>query len=61
MIRQIVLDTETTGLDAAQGHRIIEIGGIEMIERKITNNHFHYYLNPERDIDAGAADEISSR
>ena len=56
MIRQIVLDTETTGLDAAQGHRIIEIGGIEMIERKITNNHFHYYLNPERDIDAGAAE-----
>ena len=56
MIRQIVLDTETTGLDVAQGHRIIEIGGIEMIGRKITTNHFHHYLNPERDIDAGAVE-----
>ncbi len=52
--RQIVLDTETTGLDPAQGHRIIEIGCVELIDRKFTHNNFHYYLNPEREIDAGA-------
>lgn len=52
--RQIVLDTETTGLRVEDGHRIIEIGCVEMIDRKLTNNHFHYYVNPERDIEAGA-------
>ena len=53
-MRQIVLDTETTGLDPAQGHRIIEIGGVEVIDRKLTGNHFHQYLQPDRDIDQGA-------
>lgn len=55
MIRQIVLDTETTGLHLQEGHRIIEIGCIELVNRKITPNHFHYYLNPDRSIDEGAA------
>ncbi|NKB46275.1 MAG: DNA polymerase III subunit epsilon [Legionellales bacterium] len=54
MRRQIVLDTETTGLDPAQGHRLIEIGCIELMDRALTGNHFHYYLNPQRDIDPGA-------
>jgi DNA polymerase-3 subunit epsilon len=53
-MRQIFLDTETTGLYAAQGHRIIEIAAVEMINRRSTNNHFHVYLNPEREIDPGA-------
>lgn len=53
-MRQIVLDTETTGLDPQQGHRIIEIGAVEMINRKLTGNNFHVYLNPQCDIDAGA-------
>ncbi len=53
-MRQIVLDTETTGLEPRQGHRIIEIGCIELIDRRPTRNDFHVYLNPERDIDAGA-------
>jgi DNA polymerase-3 subunit epsilon len=53
-IRQVVLDTETTGLEPSQGHRIIEIGCVELIGRRITGNHFHYYLNPDRDIDEGA-------
>ena len=53
-MRQIILDTETTGLDPNQGHRIIEIAAIEMINRRLTGNFFHRYLNPERDIDAGA-------
>lgn len=53
-MRQIVLDTETTGISFSEGHRIIEIGCIEMIDRKVTSRHFHYYINPERDIDAGA-------
>ncbi len=48
-MRQIVLDTETTGLSAENGDRIIEIGCVELINRKITGNHFHHYLNPERD------------
>jgi DNA polymerase-3 subunit epsilon len=52
--RQIVLDTETTGLDPEQGHRIIEIGCVEMVERRPTGNNFHVYLNPEREIDAAA-------
>ena len=54
-MRQIILDTETTGLRVEEGHRIIEIGCIEMISRKVTRNHFHYYINPQREIEAGAA------
>jgi DNA polymerase-3 subunit epsilon len=53
-MRQIVLDTETTGLEPEQGHRIIEIGCVEMINRRLTGRTFHHYLNPERDIDPGA-------
>lgn len=53
-LRQIVLDTETTGLRWKDGHRIIEIGCIEIANRRMTDNHFHYYFNPQRDIDAGA-------
>ena len=53
-MRQIFLDTETTGLYPAQGHRIIEIAAIEMINRRPTRNHFHVYLNPEREIDLAA-------
>ncbi len=53
-MRQIFLDTETTGLYPAQGHRIIEIAAVEMINRRPTNNHFHVYLNPQREIDAAA-------
>ena len=52
--RQIVLDTETTGLEYRQGHRIIEIGCVELINRKLTGNNYHVYLNPEREIDQGA-------
>lgn len=54
-MRQIVLDTETTGLEVTQGHRIIEVGCIELIDRRHTGRVFHQYLNPERDIDAGAS------
>ncbi len=50
-LRQIVLDTETTGLDPAKGHRIIEIGMVEIINRRVTGQHVHYYLNPDRDSD----------
>lgn len=53
-MRQIILDTETTGLDANQGHRIIEVAAVEMINRRLTRNHFHHYLNPQREIDPGA-------
>jgi DNA polymerase III subunit epsilon len=53
-MRQIILDTETTGLEPKQGHRIIEIGCIEMINRRKTDRVFHHYLNPEREIDEGA-------
>lgn len=53
-MRQIVLDTETTGLDPAQGHRIIEIGCVELINRRITGNTYHVYLQPEREIEADA-------
>jgi DNA polymerase-3 subunit epsilon len=53
-MRQIVLDTETTGLDPAQGHRVIEIGCIEIENRRLTGRHFHCYLNPDREIDEGA-------
>lgn len=55
-MRQIVLDTETTGLSPEEGHRIIEIGCLELIERRVTRNRFHVYLNPERRIDAGASE-----
>src|SRR5690554_2971533 len=52
--RQIILDTETTGISPAQGHRIIEIGCVEMIDRKLTGEHFHVYLNPERVVEQEA-------
>jgi DNA polymerase-3 subunit epsilon len=54
MIRQILLDTETTGIGHDRGHRIIEIGCVELIDRKLTGKHYHVYLNPQRDIDEGA-------
>jgi DNA polymerase-3 subunit epsilon len=53
-VRQVVLDTETTGLEVDQGHRVIEIGCVELINRQFTGRHFHHYLDPERAIDAGA-------
>ncbi|WP_446811244.1 DNA polymerase III subunit epsilon [Methylomonas sp. 2BW1-5-20] len=53
-IRQVVLDTETTGINPKEGHKIIEIGCVELINRRLTRNHFHVYLNPDREIDAGA-------
>jgi len=53
-MRQIVLDTETTGLDPRHGHRLIEVAGIELVNRRLTGRHLHKYVNPERDIDAGA-------
>ncbi len=55
-MRQIVLDTETTGLDPNEGHRIIEIGCLEIRNRRLTGQCVHFYLNPEREIDAGAAE-----
>jgi len=53
-MRQIILDTETTGLDPKLGHRIIEVAAVEMVNRRLTGNHFHHYCNPEREIDMGA-------
>ncbi|MCA1937095.1 MAG: DNA polymerase III subunit epsilon [Dechloromonas sp.] len=53
-MRQIVLDTETTGLNPRDGHRIIEVACIEMVNRRLTGHHLHKYINPEREIDAGA-------
>ena len=53
-MRQIILDTETTGIGSQHGHRIIEIGCLEMVNRKLTGKHFHVYLNPQRDVDEGA-------
>ena len=53
-MRQIILDTETTGLDPLQGHRIIEIGCVELEDRKPTGNHYQCYLNPEREVDIAA-------
>ncbi len=53
-MRKIVLDTETTGLDPSQGHRIIEIGCVELVDRRLTGNNYHQYIQPERDIDEGA-------
>lgn len=54
MTRQIVLDTETTGLEVELGHRIIELGAVELMNRRPTGNHFHYYINPERESDEAA-------
>jgi len=53
-MRQIVLDTETTGLETSQGHRIIEIGCVELMNRRLTGRHYHQYINPQREVDAGA-------
>jgi DNA polymerase-3 subunit epsilon len=55
-MRQILLDTETTGLDHRHGHRIIEVACVEMMQRRFTENDFHHYVHPERDIDAGATE-----
>lgn len=55
-IRQIVLDTETTGLSTADDHRIIEIGCVELVNRRLTGETFHQYINPQREIDAGAVE-----
>ena len=54
MNRQIILDTETTGLDFKTGHRVIEIGCVEIVNRKFTGNEYHTYINPERESDEGA-------
>lgn len=53
-MRQIVLDTETTGIDPNEGHRIIEIGCVELIERQLTGRHYHVYINPDREVEAEA-------
>ena len=55
-MRQVVLDTETTGLEPSQGHRIIEIGCVELVNRRFTQRRFHQYLQPDREIDAGAVE-----
>jgi DNA polymerase-3 subunit epsilon len=55
-VRQVVLDTETTGLEPEQGHRIIEVGCVEIVNRRPTGRTFHRYINPEREIDPGAVD-----
>ena len=54
MIRQVILDTETTGLEHRHGHRVIEIGCVELLGRKLTDRRFHQYINPQRQIEAGA-------
>jgi DNA polymerase-3 subunit epsilon len=53
-MRQIILDTETTGLEPSEGHRVIEIGCVELIDRRLSGKHFHQYLNPKREIEDGA-------
>jgi len=53
-MRQIILDTETTGLETSGGHRIIEIGCVELVDRRLSGSHFHQYINPQRDIEDGA-------
>ncbi|GHC19891.1 DNA polymerase III subunit epsilon [Kushneria pakistanensis] len=53
-MRQIILDTETTGIEVRDGHRLIEIGGVEVINRRLTGRHYHQYINPERAIDPEA-------
>lgn len=55
-MRQLLLDTETTGLDPKQGHRIIEIAAVELVDRRLTGRHLHYRLDPERDIDYAATE-----
>ena len=55
-MRQIVLDTETTGLDHQQGHRIIEVGCVELVNRRLTGRHYHQYINPAREVEQGAMD-----
>ncbi|MEP7182363.1 MAG: DNA polymerase III subunit epsilon [Betaproteobacteria bacterium] len=55
-MRQLILDTETTGLDSKQGHRIIELAGLEVVNRRATGRTVHFYLDPEREIDAGATE-----
>ena len=55
-MRCIILDTETTGLDPQQGHRVIEIAAVEVVDRRLTGRHVHFYVNPEREIEAGATD-----
>jgi len=55
-MRQIVLDTETTGLEPANGHRIIEIGCVELVDRRLTGNNFHQYVQPDREIEQGAVE-----
>ena len=55
-MRHIILDTETTGLDPKQGHRVIEIAGVEVVDRRLTGRSIHFYVNPEREIDGGATD-----
>lgn len=52
--RQVVLDTETTGLSSQDGHRIVEIGCVEIVNRRLSGRTLHFYVNPERDIDDGA-------
>ena len=51
-MRQVILDTETTGIDPKDGHRLVEIGAIEMVNRRFTGRTYHQYINPERHIDA---------
>lgn len=53
-MRYVILDTETTGFEPELGHKLVEIGAVEMIDRQLTGRHFHHYLNPERDSDEGA-------
>ncbi|HER20029.1 MAG TPA: DNA polymerase III subunit epsilon, partial [Chromatiales bacterium] len=53
-MRQIILDTETTGMPVEEGHRLIEIGAVELVERRLTHRNYHQYLNPGRVVDAGA-------
>ena len=53
-MRQIILDTETTGIGHEYGHRVIEIGCVELFDRKLTGNHYHVYINPQREVDEGA-------
>lgn len=55
-MRQVVLDTETTGLEVRQGHKIVEIGCVELVNRKLTGRHYHQYINPEREVDEQAVE-----
>jgi DNA polymerase-3 subunit epsilon len=55
-MRQLILDTETTGLYPEQGHRIIELAGVELVDRRLTGRSVHFHLDPEREVDAGAAE-----